>query len=414
HELLTAEEQRLFARLAVFRGGCTLGAAEEVTEADLDTVQSLLDKSLLRQTQERFWMLETIREYAAERLEESGEAEKLRRRHAVQFLALAEEAEPNLRGSPGEWLGRLEREHDNLRAALDTLEASGESERALRLAGALWKFWDMRGHVAEGGRRLERALATDERPTAARAKSLNGATALALAAGDLATARLRAEEALALQRTLGDAWGTANSRFLLGNVAAVEHDWVTGQQLFEESVRVFEELGDEHYTLLATRALAWMCEELGDLERFRVLTENYLRGARATGNQRLEARALGVLAGFAVNEGRTQDALSMLKEVYRIDRAVGDVREIADDLCRFGQALAAAGRAGTAARLLSSSEGLRQQIGAGAPSYIAEMNAKTLATIHAHLDAATFAEAWQQGQALTPDEAVALALDSLD
>ena len=359
-------------------------------------------------------MLETIREYAAERLEESGEAEELRRRHAEHFLAHAEEAEPNLRGTPGKWLERLEAEHDNLRAALDTLEASDESERAMRLAGALWKFWNMRGHVAEGGRRLERALAADERPTAGRAKALNGATALALAAGDLATATLRAEEALTLQRTLGDAWGTANSRYLLGNIAAAERDWVTGQRLFEESVRVFEELGDEHYTLTATRALAWMCAELGDLERFRVLTENYLRGARATGNQRLEARALGVLAGFAVNEGRTQDALSMLKEVYRIDRAVGEVREIADDLCRFGETLAATGRAGTAVRLLSSSEALRREIGARAPSYIVEMNAKTRTTIHAQLGEAAFAEAWEQGRALTPDEAVALALDSLD
>ena len=177
---------------------------------------------------------------------------------------------------------------------------------------------------------------------------------------------------------------------------------------------MFEELGDEHYTLLATRALAWMCEELGESERFRVLTENYLRGARATGNQRLEARGLGVLAGFAVNEGRTQDALSMLKEVYRIDRAVGEVREIADDLCRLGQALAAAGRAGTAVRLLSSSEALRRETGARAPSYIVEMNARTRTTIHAQLGEVAFAEAWEQGGALTPDEAVALALDSLD
>ena len=415
HDLLSPEEQTLFRRLGVFAGGATLETIEIVCDADLDLLASIVDKSLVRvRDGDRYWMLETIREYAVERLDESGEAEKLRRRQAEHFLALAEEAEPNLKGSPKEWLDRLEREHDNLRAALDALEASSESERALRLAGALWKFWNMRGYPGEGRRRLERALAVDEGPTAARAKALNGVTALALAAGDVVTARLRAEEALALHRTLGDAWGTANSRFLLGNVAATERDWVTGQQLFEESVRAFDELGDEHYTLLATRALAWMCAELGDLERYRVLTESYLRGARATGNQRLEARALGALAGFGIKEGRTQEALSMLKEVYRIDRDVGEVSEMADDLCRIGEALAAEGRAGTAARLLSSSEALRREIGAGVPSYITETNAKTLTTIRAQLDEAAFAEAWEQGQELTPDEAVALALDDAD
>src|SRR5205823_3402896 len=162
YDLLSPEERQLFARLAVFRGGCTLEAAEEVADADLDTLQSLVDKSLLRHTHERFWMLETIREYAIERLEESGEAEELRRRHSEHFLALAEEAYPNLRGSPKEWLGRLEREHDNLRSALDGLEAAGETQPALRLAGALFRFWYLRGHFPEGRTRLERLLAADE------------------------------------------------------------------------------------------------------------------------------------------------------------------------------------------------------------------------------------------------------------
>src|SRR5207247_8882846 len=141
----------------------------------------------------RFWMLETIREYAAEQLEDSGEVNERRRRHAEWFLALAEDAYPHLRGSPTEWLNRLEREHDNLRVALDRLEASGETQLALQLAGALAGFWFMRGHLAEGERRLEGALRADERPTAARAKALNGASLLA---ADAATARLRAENGL--------------------------------------------------------------------------------------------------------------------------------------------------------------------------------------------------------------------------
>jgi predicted ATPase len=257
YDLLTSGERQLFARLAAFAGGCTIEAAEEIADADLDTLQSLVDKSLLRHTGERFWMLETIREYAAERLVESAEADELRQRHAQHFLALAEEAEPNLVEYSSEWLGRLERELDNLRTALDRFEASGESELVLRLAGALSRFWDEKGHLAEGRRRLESAL-RDERPTAARAKALNGAADMAVSLGDARTARLRAEEGLALHRTLGNARGAAVSRFLLGLAVADEDDFVTAQQLFDESARRFRELGDEHYALAATRMLAWM------------------------------------------------------------------------------------------------------------------------------------------------------------
>jgi len=130
--LLDAPERRRFARLSVFRGGCTLEAAEGVADVDLDVLQSLVDKNLLRHTGERFWMLETIREYAREQLEASGDASEVRRRHADHYLALAEEAYPNLRGDPKQWLDRLESEHDNLRAALDRFEASAETELALR------------------------------------------------------------------------------------------------------------------------------------------------------------------------------------------------------------------------------------------------------------------------------------------
>ena len=179
YELLEPHDQNLFLRLAVFAGGCTLEAAESVCGDGLDVVDglaSLTDCGLIRVegTDEapRFAMLETIREYAAERLEESGEVEELRRRHADYFLGLAEEAEPNLRGSPGDWLDRLEREHDNFRAALDRLEAVGRRrDLALRLAAALWRFWYLKGHLAEGRQRLECVLLTDGRPTAARAKA---------------------------------------------------------------------------------------------------------------------------------------------------------------------------------------------------------------------------------------------------
>src|SRR5439155_1412285 len=222
YDLLSPQEQRLFARMSVFAGGCTLEAAEEVAGTDVDTLQSLVEKSLLRFTSGRYWMLETIREYALERLEESGEAERLRRRHAEHFLALAEEAEPRTRelANDTEWLDRLERDHDNLRATFDHLETSGESQQVLGLAGALRGFWGMRGFVSEGWRRLESALRADERRTPARARALNGAADLGgLGRGDDEAVRFWAEQALALHRDLGDDWGAGESLFFLAHAA---------------------------------------------------------------------------------------------------------------------------------------------------------------------------------------------------
>jgi predicted ATPase/class 3 adenylate cyclase len=412
YALLTTDEQRLFARLAVFRGGCTLDAAEEVTDAELDTLQSLVDKSLVRHVDERFSMLETIREYAAERLAASGEADELRRHHADHFLALAEEAEPDLlRGaSAKQWPERLEREHDNLRAALDHFEASGETERALRLSGALSEFWVARGHLVEGRRRLESALAADDRPTLVRAKALNGASGLAANTGDITAATVQAEEALALARALGDAWTIANALWSLGYLAVEEGEVDKARPLVEESVRMFGELGEEASAIGATRTLAFTYERGGDTNRAVALHEDNLRRARALQDREVEALTLAVLATmYVLYEGRVEDALPMLGEAYRIHRALGERLAIMADLYRFAGALAGAGKAGKAAQLLSSAEALREEFGSDVP-WLREMNEGTLASIRAQLDEAAFSEASEQGRKLTPDEAVALAL----
>jgi len=419
YELLSKEEKALFARLSVFAGGCTLEAAEQVTEADLDTLQSLVDKSLLRHTNERFWMLETIREYATERLEASDEAEEFRGRHAEYFLALAQEAEPHVEdetirgGGGGEWLDRLERELDNLRTALHDLETSGETERALEMTGALSDFWESRGHVVEGRSRLERALRSDERPTAARAKALIGAAEMAALSGDPATMELRAEEALALCRRLGDPRGVALSLHRLGYAVGEEGDWARAQQLFAESLRLFRDLGDEHYALWLTRTLAWAYAESGDLERARALYEDGLHRARTLGSRSVEAALLGSPAWLAVTESRVQDALPLLKQSLGIKREIGDRIEIAIGLCSVARAITAVGRVGTATRLLSCFEALGEETGVG-EGWVTRMKEETLATIRTQLDGAAFAEAWEQGRGLAVDEAVALALDSLD
>jgi tetratricopeptide (TPR) repeat protein len=361
-------------------------------------------------------MLETIREYAGEQLDESGEADELRRRHAEHFLALAEEAEPYLRKESEEsreWLDRFDPEHDNVRAALDVLDASGECQLALRLVGAVWWFWDDRSHFVEGRRRLESALRADGRPTAARARALNGAGTLAMNAGDVAAVRPCAEEALALHRALGDAWGTAFSAHLLGHATLDEGDLQRAKPLIEESVRLFREVGDQHHNLFPTHLLAWTYFRLGDGERARALWEDNLQRARATANRNIEALSLGALAdSFAVEEGRVEDALSMLTEAYRIHRDLGspDV-QTAMDLGRLARGLTLAGRAVAATRVLASAEALYEEIGARARPINAERNENTLSAIRSQLDDSAFAEAWEQGRALSPDEAVALALE---
>jgi len=411
HELLSYEEQQLFARLAVFAGGCTLEAAEEVVEAQLDTLQSLVDKSLVRHTAERFWMLETIREYAAEQLEDSGEVNQRRRQHAEWFLALAEDAYPHLRGSPTEWLNRLEPEHDNLRAALDRLEASGETQLALQLAGALYRFWYLRGHFAEVRPRLERLLDLDAHPTAARARALNGAAVMAGSTGDPATDRLRSEEALALHRELGDAWGIAYSVFSLGMAATEEADWTSARPYFEESLARFRELGEEHYALVAADGVAWTSRELGDLERSRAGHEDVLRQARAQHDWAIAASELDQLAQFARDEGRIDDALSMLAESLRITRDLEMPGLIVENLSRLAETLAVAGRAETAAQLLGAAEAFREEIG-GSHSWVIDVNEKTLTQLRTQLDDATLDEAQEHGRRLRVDEAVAFALES--
>ncbi len=412
YDLLPDEEKALFAHLSVFAGGYSLEAAEEVAEAGLDDLQSLVDKNLHRHTKDRFWMLQTIHEYARERLDAASDADEIRRRHADWFLALAEEAEPHLDTNPEVWLGRLEQEHDNIRAALDRFESAGDLQAALRLAGAVAAFWEGR-HVAEGRNRLENLLSGDSGPTIARAKALVGAALLARQSGDAQAARLRAEEALASYQELGSAWGTANAGVMLGLALADGGDFSKARQLFEDSAQLFRDVGDQANTLFATRLLGWMHEELGDLERARTVHEDNLRRARALANRQIEAQTLTALAYYALENGRALDAVSMIKDALRIDRARGSDLQTAYDLVRFARALAVAGgAAANATRLLASAEALRVEIGAGMPPFLAKISDETHTSLQAQLDEAPFAQAWKQGRAMSADDAVALALES--
>ncbi|MDQ3380921.1 MAG: hypothetical protein M3546_11495 [Actinomycetota bacterium] len=415
HDLLSEEEQRLFARLSVFAGGSSYEAAEEIAGADPDTLEALLDKSLLRKRDSplgpRYWMLETIREFAAERLEASGEAADLRRRHAEHFLALARELAPHVPVTR-EWLDELQEEHDNVRAALERLHAEGEIELGLELAEAVSRFWKLRGHQTECQRRFDELLAADSRPIAARAHALNAAAGMSVENGDFELGRRQAEEALEIHRDLGDDWGIARSVYMTGYAAIESGDFETAKPHFEEALRLLEDLGHEHYVGLATFNLAWACDELGDHTRARKLTEENVRRARSTGNRALEATALEDLALYARQEDRIEDSLSLLREALRINDDLGDIQHVLDGLSHVARSHAAAGRPELAACLLACSLTRHEELAMQVALYQVKRNEETLALIREELNDAAFDAAWDQGRALAVDEAVALALGS--
>jgi predicted ATPase len=425
HDLLTEQEQALFARLAVFRGGCTLEAAEEVAGADLDTLQSLADKSLLRHRDERFWMLETIREFAAERLEAAGELETLRQRHTDFFTGLVEAAEPHLHLDESEWIERLEGEHDNLRAVLDRLADSGDPPALLDLAGKLYRFWYLQSHLKEGQRYLEAALQADETPTAARARALDGVAVMALSLGDSVLARRRAGEALLIFQRLGDPWGEAYSDMMIGN--AIAEDPTTLAEAvpnFEKSIRTFDAIGDEHFGLIARFNLAWVVGSLGDPGRERALIDEIIRraeDARASGRwiargpvERTIAMAKADLGMLERDEERFDVGRDLLREAIATLHHLGATMEVAINLGRLANILALAGNGDTAARLLAKSDDLVEELGIVRAWWDRERNEKTAEILRTSLAADALDEATRQGRRLTPDEAVALALESAD
>jgi len=313
--------------------------------------------------------------------------------------------------APKQWLERLDHDHANIRAALDWLEATGETQLALRLTGAAARFWQMRGYPAEGRRRLESALSADDSETLPRSKALYSLSLLAFELGDVPAGIRHADEALVSARATGDVWGSAYARFLLGQGAIANGEFGTAQDLFAASVHTFQELGDEHLTMVATFNLAWMCEELGDQRSAADLHEQNLRQAREAGNPRIEALSLTALADRKALPGEIQEALSMLHDAYLIVREVGDRVEAADILSRFASILASTGRAATAARLLSCNQAEREQFG-GTRFWVTPRNDETLAAIRAQLDDDALDAAWEEGKHLSVEEAVALAVAS--
>jgi predicted ATPase len=331
YDLLTKEEQTQFARLAVFTGGCTLEAAEQVCGIELDTLSSLLDKNLVRRRDDRFAMLETIRDFARERLAANDDAGAIFRSHAEWYAGLAERAARELYG-PEQilWLRLLERDHDNLRAALAWALEVGQRELVLRLSAALHPFWYKHGHIEEGRRWLERGVElSGGQPPALRARVLQGASVFAGTQDDWKRAQEFAEEGLALYRGLGDRRGTAILLRDLGAAAVRRGDYAAAKRFYEESASIFRELDER-------RLLATVIANLGDLA-FR--QRDFADASERTQESLALQRELGATFGVAISlitlgfisvcQAREEDARVALEEGMLLAHDLGSTDNLA-------------------------------------------------------------------------------------
>ena len=441
YDLLSPDEQRCFRRLAVFAGGFAVAAAEavagdgdgdgekvrrkdgedgsvapshllSVSPSVLDCVASLVDKSLLHPTrpggdEPRFAMLETVREFALERLEASAEHDAVRRAHAAYFRAFAEQANPELfRPAQASWLDRLSTEGDNLRAALAWSEASGDAETMLRLADTLADFWYMRGHLGEARRWFAHALAMREpAPPPLRARIFNCAGQVAHYLGDDAGASALLRQALALYRDQGDPTGTADSLFLLGVVAEDGGDYERAATLFDESLALYEQVSYAAARSLVTTHLGLVAYGQGRLDRSTELCEAALGLAQDAGDAYTTAYALQQLGLVASERGELGRAAAALAESLALDLANKDPRGVARDLAHVGVLAVACGQPESAARLLGGADATRAAAGLR-PFPLPEGAAFARATDAARqrLGEGAFAAAWQTGRTRTPDQ----------
>ncbi len=467
HDLLDAAEQKLFRRLSVFAGGCTLEAAEAVCDSTsdlgldmLEGIEALVDRSLLQRVEpaegeSRFVMLETIREYSLEQLAASGDEALARRSHAAYCLVLAEEQVSESGDVEAtSWLDRFEIEHDNFRAALEHLTRSGQPEWGLRLGAALFRFWEMREHLAEGRDRLRRLLALPGAAARdkARARALFAAGVLAGAQGDYAAARPLLEEALEIERERDDGWGIAVTRNalavtaldrgdaaeagalfeealalwrLLGDrvavarslsnlakVARVQGDYARARALHEECLSIFRELGDRTGAAWALDQQADLAREQGDVVAARTLCERSLAEFRQIGDRWGIAGTLADLGNLARDQAEYSRARALYGESLRIFRDLDHKRGIARLLEGIACCAAGEGRPDASLRLAGAAAALRQTLGTPLPPAERVALERGLAAAREALSGSDSAAVWMLGWAMPVAEAVALALAS--
>jgi predicted ATPase/RsiW-degrading membrane proteinase PrsW (M82 family) len=461
--MLGSAEQELFDRLSVFVGGFTLEAAEAASGGDvLNALDSLVAHSLVKRDEVedgalRFRMLETIREYAGERLRERGEEDELRRGHAEWFTSLAEEAEAELLGPhQAEWLRRLSYENDNIRAALAWSIESGRTEPGLRLAGALVRFWSIRGQMGEGRDWLARALAAaDGVPAEVHAKALFAAGYAALGQGDFAPAEHHFEESLDAARTAGDkraegavlaqlAWlaaaragrdsdAAARARQLaeqsleraravddrltisgalntLGDLAAQDGDETRAASLYEESLALRRGLGDERLIANSLLNLGRLEVGRGELDRAEELLGEGLGLARGLGDTWSISVGVLNLGRIRLLGGESAAANELLAEAARLAHERGDRRVVSEALQGLAVASLEGGDADRAARLWGAAAALLEETGAAPTAPERELESRFLPRLRETLGEDAFERLWAQGRELSAEDAVETAL----
>ena len=418
YELLADDERELLARLSVFAGGFTLAA---VTESCLDgdemraveLIGRLVDASLVvpdvREQQTRYRLLETVRQYAAGRLDDLGETAALRERHAAYFVSLVEDMWAMQLTDLGGFIERLRRDSDNLRAALSRSGENGNAEQLLRLVKGMWRFWWVQGSLNEGRAWLDAALEQGAQlDPALRAEALEGAAGLAWADGDLARAHEFAQEAQMLFDASSDLRGIAACQIILGHVALANEDHRTAGVFFERGRELAEQLGGTAgagTAAVATLNLGSVALDVGDLVGARRQYETALAAYRA------QADGFGValselLLGFvAVEGGRHDDAAALFARTLSAFREIGFRHYTA--LCLEGIAAVARtrGDANAAAQLLGAASAIRERAGK-APASAGE---RVGVAMRAELTERQFADASAEGRALSEDEAIATA-----
>jgi predicted ATPase/DNA-binding CsgD family transcriptional regulator len=424
YDLLTERERALLRRLSIFAGGWTLEAAEAICPGNgietadiLDLLASLADKSLVlvetRTGEARYRLLETIRQYSRDKLDESGDTVTVQDRHLEWYLGLAERADAELRGPRQEaWLERLEAEHDNLRVALEWSGAKAQGTDAeLRLAGALRWFWFIRGYWSEGRRRLEAALRRrDEAPSVALARALQGAGRLARFQGHYDRARALSEEGLAVSRRLGD--GESRVWFLisLGAVELHQGDFARAAALFEESLSLARTLGDRGLISTALTDLGVVARIQGDFVRAEALLAESLALSREVEDKWRVALSLHSLGMVAFRRDDYDRAAGLFAESLVLASQVRD-RWIAND-CLDGLAAVACagGHYEYAARMLGTADALREMLGYRPLADEQSDHDQCVATTRVGLGDAAFAASQTAGRTMTFEQVIADAL----
>jgi tetratricopeptide (TPR) repeat protein len=401
---------------------------EGIEERDiLELLDGLVGRSLAQVDEadrvSRYRLLETVRQYAAERLEERGEGAALRARHLTWCLALAEEALPQLSGpAQARWLERLVREHDNLRAALSGAVGAGAATKAQRLSGALWRFWHLHTHLTEGRRWLESVLAmpgAQEAPAALRAQALCGASTLAMEQGDFTDAEAKLEQAVPLLRQEGDRNGMMSALNLLALASRLRADHARARALHEESLALARSLGNAHAMAINLSNLGVIASDTGDYARAADLYAEALARYRQLNNSVGIALTLTNLGEATQLQGNVAAAESFYREGLPLHVQMGYQQGVA--ACLEGLALVAASSGGSAVavRLLGAAQALREAIGfpyapAERARWQREVDALRLSLDRAGAAAGcageSFDRLWAEGQALPLEQAVAYAL----